>query len=163
MTRESLGKVSGEEFDAFLDDVAADGLKAACESRLWTQGAVLNWISENEERKVRYAGALQVKAEMIAHATLDIADGSDPEMVGVSKLQIDTRLKLAGKWNRERYGERVSVDKTVNVVVDAGLVGFAGELLARLSGPGRVVGASTVETVVEVGRVVQVVAAEEPI
>ena len=127
MTRDSLAKVEDGEFEAFLDDVTEVGFRAACESRLWTQGAVLNWLRGSEVRWAAYDGALKAKSEVMAHETIDIADASED-----AKLQVDTRLKVAGKWHRDRYGERVQVDKSVTVGVDAGLVGFAGALLARL-------------------------------
>lgn len=127
MTRESLEKVDEEEFAAFLDDVTEIGFKAACEQRLWTQGAVLNWLRASDERWAAYDGALKGKSEVMAHETLVIADESED-----AKLRVDTRLKVAGKWHRDRYGERVQVEKSVTVGVDAGLIGFAGALLERL-------------------------------
>lgn len=136
MTREALAKVDAGEFEAFLDDVTEVGFRSACEARIWTQGAVLNWLRESADRWAAYDGALKAKSEVMAHETIDIADASED-----SKLRVDTRLKVAGKWHRERYGERVQVDKAVTIGVDAGLVGFAGALLERLGrGEPRVVG-----------------------
>lgn len=79
-----------------------------------------------------YDAALRVRADQLAHEALERADGADAETVGPAKLQVDTRLKLAGKWDRARYGEMVKVEKTVTVTADAGLVGFAGALLERV-------------------------------
>ena len=42
---------------------------------------------------------------------------------------------LAKSWDRPKYGEHVKVERTVAVVADAGLIGLAGDLLARLSAP----------------------------
>ena len=103
-TREALAKVDEEEFAAFLDDVSEIGLTKACEARVWTVGATLNWIRDDDGRLAWYEGALRTKSEALAHETLEIADGS-----GEAKLMIDTRFKVAGKWYRERYGEKVDV------------------------------------------------------
>lgn len=131
LTRDSLEKLSDDEFDAFLDDVAENGLKEACAARIWTLGATLNWIAENDGRRERYDFALKVKAEVIAHECLGIVDGADKEDVPGAKLRADTRLKLASKWNRDRYGEAVKVQHAGTVKVDAGLVVSMGELLER--------------------------------
>lgn len=134
MTRESLDRLPDEEFAAFLDDVSSEGLRRACEDRAWTMSATLNWIAENEARQSRYDFALKVKAELIAHECLDIVDeDTDKDAVPGAKLRADTRLKLASKWNRDRYGEAVKVQHAGAVRLDAGLVVAMGELLERAS------------------------------
>ena len=97
-----------------------------------------------------YDAALKVVAAEIALEALEIADEQnevvkesggtyDPD-VGRDKLRIDTRLKLASKFDRARYGETVRVEKTVSIGVDAGLLGTAGELLRLVaSKPQRVI------------------------
>lgn len=109
LTRESLEKVDAEEFEAFLDDVACEGLKAACESRLWTQSATLNWIAKDEERGRLYTRALQVRAEIAIHEGREIVDGATPDDVAVAKLRSGWRQWEASKWNRDRYGEKLDV------------------------------------------------------
>lgn len=103
-TREALKNVDEDEFTAFLDDVSDMGLTKACEARVWTVGATLNWIKDDDGRLEWYLNALKVKSEVLAHETLDIADGSREP-----KLQIDTRFKVAAKWHRERYGDQVTI------------------------------------------------------
>lgn len=134
MTRDALRDLGDEEFGAFLDDVADSGLRVACESRQWTQSATLNWIAGSEKRAELYGRALKVRAELAIHEGREIVDGATPEDAGVAKLRSGWRQWEASKWNRERYGERVQVEKSVTLGVDAGLVGFAGELLAKMGG-----------------------------
>lgn len=105
MTREALAKVDAEEFEAFLDDVADTSLREACESRVWTQSAVLNWISSDEGRSGAYSRALQVRAELAVHEGREIVDKATPEDVGVAKLRSGYRQFEASKWNRARYGD----------------------------------------------------------
>lgn len=135
MTRDSLAGLTDEDFEAFLDDVAEKGLREACDARIWTQSATLNWIAASETRSDLYGRALKVRAELSIHEGREIVDGATPDDVGVAKLRSSWRQWEASKWNRDRYGERVQVDKTVTIAADAGLIGFAGELLARLSAP----------------------------
>lgn len=52
-----------------------------------------------------YDAALLVLTEQLAREALEKADGATPEDVSVRKLQVDTRLRLASKWDRKRYGE----------------------------------------------------------
>ena len=96
-------------------------------------GRFTEWVMTKHE--VVYDAALRVRADQLAHETVAIADGADADTVGPAKLQVDTRLKLAGKWDRGRYGEVVKVDRTITVTADAGLIGLAGELLSRISAP----------------------------
>lgn len=96
-------------------------------------------LDEDLGRKSEYEAALRVAADGMAFETLTILDEADPETVGVAKARSDGRWRIASRLNRDRWGERVVVEKSVRVEVDAGLVGFAGALLDRLSG-GRVVG-----------------------
>lgn len=109
MTRESLEKVDAEEFEAFLDDVACEGLRSACETRIWTQSATLNWIAKDEERSALYTRALQVRAEIAIHEGREIVDGATPDDVAVAKLRSGWRQWEASKWNRDRYGEKLDV------------------------------------------------------
>lgn len=101
-----------------------------CRESNWSVGVMITWIWEDEARKARYLEALKVRAEVIAHQCLPIADGKS-KSTRRDQLKIDTRLKLASKWDRARYGEQVRVESAHTVTVDAGLVGFASELLSR--------------------------------
>ena len=135
MTRESLGKLGEEEFEAFLDDVTEVGLKKACEARIWTVGATLNWLEASDDRKLAFERALRARAEIRFHEGGEIVDSASPDDVAVAKLRSAWRRDEAKVWSRERYGDRVAVDKAVTVGVDAGLIGFAGALLERMKIP----------------------------
>jgi hypothetical protein len=63
-----------------------------------------------------YDAALKVRADELAHETLEIADEQaevvkkdggtyDPD-VARDKLRVETRLKLAAQWDRSRYGSK---------------------------------------------------------
>lgn len=85
-------------------------------------GRLAAWIAEDAERKSQYEAALSIWADSLAQEAVAIADEQaevvkengetfDPN-VQRDKLRIDTRLKLASRWNRERYGERVQHQHT---------------------------------------------------
>jgi hypothetical protein len=89
----------------------ADGetLKEICRSRGWPYSVVAKWIAMDEVVKGAYEGALAIWGDALAQEAVAIADGADPEFVPAAKLKVDTRLKLAGKWDRARYGEKTEV------------------------------------------------------
>ena len=58
-------------------------------------------------------------ADALFDECVDIADAvQDPASAQVAKLQIDTRLRVAGKLRQDRYGDQASsVNASVNVAV----------------------------------------------
>lgn len=77
------------------------------------KGQFVRWFST--EHSELYDAALKVRADDLAHEALAISDEQaevvkesgdtyDPD-VPRDKLRIDTRLKLASRWDRKRYGE----------------------------------------------------------
>lgn len=80
----------------------------------------------------QYNDARRSWADKIQDEALEIADEAptdDKAAVMKAKLQVDTRLNQAKAYHRERWGERVQVDKTITVGVDSGLLGAASDLL----------------------------------
>lgn len=75
------------------------------------RGRFIEWFTA--EHAALYDSALKIRADELAHEALSRADGAaTPEEVPAARLQVDTRLKLAAKWDRRRYGEeaeRVSI------------------------------------------------------
>jgi hypothetical protein len=92
-----------------------DTLKEVCRSRGWPKSFVWRWLCENEDRRSAYDDAMKCWADELAQETVEIADNPDPEAVGRDKLRVDTRLKIASKWDRDRYGERERKDVAVFV------------------------------------------------
>ena len=122
-----------EWWPLFCGRIAEGGqaaLKAERDMRGWSWGALWGWIVADEGRYRQYMQALEAYVQDKALETVGIADGS-----GEAKLMVDTRFRLAGKVDRARWGEQVKVDAGGLVLIDAGLVGFAGALLDRLSAP----------------------------
>lgn len=93
---------------AMLVSRVAEGeaLKAICAEQGIPHSLVAQWIAGSPGLKAQYDAALKIWADALAQETLEIVDGATPETVSVKKLQAEQRNKLAGKWDRERYGER---------------------------------------------------------
>jgi len=62
-----------------------------------------------------YDAALKVRADELAHQALEIADGDGD--VARDSLGVNTRLKLASKWDRKRYGEEAEAVRVTPVTI----------------------------------------------
>jgi hypothetical protein len=88
-----------------------DTLKEIAKDWQVPYGRLCQWITEDRERAEQYSLALKFAADSFAHECVPLADGvSKPEDVPAAKLQIDTRLRIAGKWDRNRYGEQTKIE-----------------------------------------------------
>lgn len=67
-----------------------------------------------------FDAAKRVRADELAHEALATADAATPENVAPAKLQVETRLKLAGHWDRAGYGAGKDAQSGggVQVIVD---------------------------------------------
>jgi len=107
-----------ERFDLLIQDASlmdvvvqrvAEGETLQQLAEVWTvpYGRLAKWVADDDGRRGQYEGALMLRADLEAQKAIEIADEATPEDVAVRKLRTDVRLKLAGKWDRKRYGERV--------------------------------------------------------
>lgn len=88
-------------------------------------GRLAQWVLEDRERTDQYNQALKIWGDSLAQECVAIADEQaevttrqgttfDPD-VPRDKLRIETRLRLAGKIARERYGDATEVKHTGSV------------------------------------------------
>ena len=107
---------------------AAEGrtLKRICRERGWPYSVVAGWVVEREEVVKALQAARKMWADDLATETVEIADAAPSEVGGVpwSKHRTDVRFKLAGFLDREKWGEQVQH----NVSLDP-----FGEMLRRVS------------------------------
>ena len=86
------------------------------------------------EKAVQYDAALKAKADRLVAKALEAANDATPETVGVAKLQAETNLKVAARWDRQRYGEQVQVLAPTNQLADASLVHSIADILRIAAG-----------------------------
>lgn len=77
-------------------------LKVLSEHYVVDYGLLWEFVSGDIER---YELAQRGVAEYWVSESVGIADDADPEAVPHAKLKIDTRMKVAARWNRSKYGE----------------------------------------------------------
>jgi len=98
------------------------------------KSTVTNWLNEYPEFRQAYEAAKLIQADLLFDQCLEIADdGSgdtktvtrndgkeievmDLEWVARSKLRVETRLKMAGKLNPKKYGDKLDVDHVMGVI-----------------------------------------------
>ncbi len=75
------------------------------------------WFTKFPEYRVAYIASRMLAAEVMIDHVLDLADdkGADPKR---SKLQIDTRLKLAGYYSPEKYGDKIDITSAGRAIGD---------------------------------------------
>lgn len=76
-----------------------------------TYADLWRWLTADDERFQEYQRMLVGTADDLAHESLAVADEADNEGANVNakKLRVETRMKLAGKWDRHRYGESMDM------------------------------------------------------
>lgn len=75
------------------------------------KGRFVEWFTTQHAEL--YDTALKVKADNLANDALANVEDATPETVSVRKLQADTKLKVASKWDRSRYGDKQDVNVNV--------------------------------------------------
>ncbi len=89
------------------------------------------------ERRARYDVARKAWADAKMDEAMELADGvpADKDSVAKARLQVDTRTSQAKAYHRERWGERLQVDRPPEIPGDHALLGFASELLKLVKAP----------------------------
>lgn len=79
------------------------------------RGKFVEWFVT--AHRATYDSALKVLTDGMVFESLKIADdaGEDRDAIAKAKLRIDTKLRTAAKWDRERYGEREQSQAVVNI------------------------------------------------
>lgn len=107
-------KKTPEVIERLLTGIA-DGqtLRALCrEEGMPNWRTVYDWIEADAELAAQVARAREIGFDAIAEDVFDIADGTRAisEHVQLSKMRIDTRLKLLACWSPKKYGSKATVD-----------------------------------------------------
>jgi CBS domain-containing protein len=84
----------------------------------------VKWVSDDETRLAQYEGALRIRADELVYEAVERAEGvigADGEMSEVArdKLVIDTNLKVAAMWDRQKYGmEKATAGAGINIIIN---------------------------------------------
>lgn len=68
----------------------------------------------HEAARIADTPQLGIETKTKADGSVEITEG---DMLGHRKLQVDTKLKLAGKWDRMRYGEQMQIQHSGRAVL----------------------------------------------
>ena len=86
----------GQTMLSISEDSTMPGLSTMC-----------RWLVENPEFRELRTNARESGTDVLADECIRIAD--DPNISpNDKKVRIDTRLRLIGKWNAKRYGDRIA-------------------------------------------------------
>jgi hypothetical protein len=86
----------------------------------------IKWISEDETRLAAYEGALRIRADELVYEAVERAEGTVDENgemseVARDKLVIDTNLKVAAMWDKQKYGgEKTTGGAGINIIINRG-------------------------------------------
>lgn len=111
------------------NDIAAGlSVHKACENRSRKPAMFVKIVLSDPLLKEEYDAARKIRAELWADEQIQIADEDFNDMdltgkgntaaVARSKLRVETRANLAGKFSRDRFGEDKQKPQDVNVTVN---------------------------------------------
>jgi len=101
-----------------------ESLKAIARSWKLPVTRFIKWISDDEKRLAEYEGALRIRADELVYEAVERAEGTigpDGELSEVArdKLVIDTNLKVAAMWDRNKYGgEKTTGGAGINIIIN---------------------------------------------
>jgi hypothetical protein len=112
---EALKADEGAPLEIFSRLCEGETLKGMASQWHVAKGKFCEWFTT--QHGDLYDAALKVRAAELAIEALEEARAAGPEDVAVRKLRADVALKIAGKWDRARYGESVQVRHSGETVV----------------------------------------------
>ena len=116
--------IAGEICERIAD---GESLRAVCrDAHMPSHSTVLSWVVEDREGfSDRYACAREIQAEALADEILEIADGAGGaeqqpthEDVAHARLRVDARKWLLAKLLPKKYGDRLDLKHSGNLVVN---------------------------------------------
>lgn len=104
------------------------------DARMPSRAGVYDWLEADAEFSGRFRAARERGIHALAEQCLEIADEkvSDAIQVANKRVRIDTRLRLAGKWLPQIYGEKIDVNHGGEVVHRHDLSAYSADELDTL-------------------------------
>ena len=106
--------------------IDGESLKSIAKSWALPVTRFIKWISDDEKRLAEYEGALRIRADELVYEAVERAEGvvgPDGELSEVArdKLVIDTNLKVAAMWDKQKYGgEKTTGGAGINIIINRG-------------------------------------------
>lgn len=126
-----------DQIEELLDRLASgkESLAAICrDPRMPGLRTVYDWIECDSDFAARFRARKAIGVRAMFDDCLEIADepASDPVKIADKRVRIDTRMRLAGKWLREEFGEQVNINTKSEVVHRHDLSGYSADELDAL-------------------------------
>ena len=109
-------------FDDIINEIAEGGksLRDALKKRM-SSSKFYDLLAEDKEREKRYVRACEERTDLIADEIMTIADNTDSSdnvAVQRDRLKIDARKWLLAHLNPKKWGDRIDVEHSGNVVLN---------------------------------------------
>jgi hypothetical protein len=126
-----------DQVEELLDRIAsgAESLAAICrDPHMPGLRTVYDWIECDPEFAARFRARKAIGVRAMVDDCKEIADEPVKDAVDVAnkRVRIDTRLRLAGKWLRDEFGEKLDVNTKSEVVYRHDLSGYSADELDAL-------------------------------
>lgn len=104
-----------------------ESLREICRSEdMPGKSTVMRWLAEHQEFRDQYAGAREAQADYYAEEIIEISDDgkndtyiddngntrTDQEVIGRSRLRVDTRKWLMARMAPKKYGDKITQEVT---------------------------------------------------
>lgn len=126
-----------DQVEELLDRLASgqQSLAAICrDPRMPGLRTVYDWIECDPEFAARFRARKAIGVRAMVDDCKEIADEAVRDAVEVAnkRVRIDTRLRLAGKWLRDEFGEQVQINQRSEVTHRHDLSGYSADELDAL-------------------------------
>ena len=126
-----------DQVEELLDRLASgmESLAAICrDPRMPGLRTVYDWIECDPDFAARFRARKAIGVRAMVDDCKEIADEPVKDAVDVAnkRVRIDTRLRLAGKWLRDEFGEQINVNTKSEVTYRHDLSGYSADELDAL-------------------------------
>lgn len=109
-------------FAEVINEIAESGksLRDALKKRM-SSSKFYELLAEDKDKEKRYARACEERTDLIADEIITIADNTDASdnvAVQRDRLKVDTRKWLLAHLNPKKWGDRIDVEHSGNVVLN---------------------------------------------
>jgi hypothetical protein len=103
--------------------VEGDSLRTVARDMGLPVARFMTWVASDDERRGMYEGALRLRADELVHESL--TDAGEQELAG-------HKLKVAGLWDRKRFGRGDGGGVGLKVVVNRFAEGSGGQSVEQI-------------------------------